>query len=155
MPISGNLNGRVGQKYFYKQAETGMQSDFRPKQVTAYDMSSKIKEIEADRPSYLIGIQAKVMALKLQGDQGKDQYEHLENSVSNEKIPYYIKTRFHGQKLLKKGRDLVHTNVTAVAKEQSIINNRAEVYQGGSDTESPRLVKDTSMQFENDRLHLD
>lgn len=65
--------------------------------------------------------------------------------MSNEKIPYHIKTRFHGQKLLKKGRDLIHANVTAAAKEQSIINNRAEVYKGGSDSESPRLVKDTSM----------
>ena len=68
--------------------------------------------------------------------------------MSNEKIPYHVKTRFDGQRLLKKGRDIIHANVTAAAKEQSIINNRAEVYQGGSDTESPRLVKDTSMQFE-------
>jgi len=57
--------------------------------------------------------------------------------------------------LVKKGRDIIKTNCTAVARQQSIINNRQEVYQQVPDQESPKLmVKDQSMVFEN-RLLLD
>ena len=72
VPISGILGGRVGQKYFYKQAESGMQIDLRPQQITTSDMTNKVKMLESERPNFTVGIDEKNRLLKLKELEDRD-----------------------------------------------------------------------------------